>query len=113
MVQEVTGVKVLSLHHDISTVTGEEVVIFTLAGAPDIRESKSRLAAPNEGLVRVASSSRGRVSPIEVRLPAQRSELRRGSPRWDGHEFYLGLVRSQDHRTVCSNEWEDEHGPAR
>ena len=26
MVQEVTGVKVLSLHHDISTVTGEEVV---------------------------------------------------------------------------------------
>ena len=30
MVQEVTGVKVLSLHHDISTVTGEEVVLFTL-----------------------------------------------------------------------------------
>src|ERR1700720_1448453 len=31
MVLEVTGVKVLSLHHDISTVTGEEVVLFTLA----------------------------------------------------------------------------------
>src|SRR6266705_1811142 len=30
MVQEVTGAKVLSLHHDISTVTGEEVVLFTL-----------------------------------------------------------------------------------
>src|SRR5713101_4200079 len=30
MVQEVTGVQVLSLHYDISTVTGEEVVIFTL-----------------------------------------------------------------------------------
>src|SRR6266699_1093720 len=30
MVQEVTGVKVLSLHHDISTATGEEVVLFTL-----------------------------------------------------------------------------------
>src|SRR6266446_6032158 len=27
MVQEVTGVKSLSLHHDISTVTGEEVVL--------------------------------------------------------------------------------------
>ena len=26
MIQEVTGVKVLSLHHDISTVTGEEIV---------------------------------------------------------------------------------------
>jgi uncharacterized protein YbcI len=27
----VTGVRVLSLHHDVSTVTGEEVVLFTLA----------------------------------------------------------------------------------
>src|ERR1700730_16577081 len=34
LVQDVTGVKVLSLHHDISTVTGEEVVLFTLAGPP-------------------------------------------------------------------------------
>jgi len=34
MIQEVTGVEVLSLHHDISTVTGEEVVLFTLAEAP-------------------------------------------------------------------------------
>ena len=42
MVQEVTGVKVLSLHHDISTVTGEEVVLFTLAEAPPVRELKKR-----------------------------------------------------------------------
>jgi uncharacterized protein YbcI len=41
MVQEVTGVKVLSLHHDVSTVTGEEVVIFTLAEVPHFRMSKS------------------------------------------------------------------------
>jgi CheY-like chemotaxis protein len=34
LVHEVVGVKVLSMHHDISTVTGEEVVIFSLAGAP-------------------------------------------------------------------------------
>jgi CheY-like chemotaxis protein len=34
LVHEVTGVKVLSMHHDISTVTGEEVVVFTLARAP-------------------------------------------------------------------------------
>jgi uncharacterized protein YbcI len=40
MIQEVTGVKVVSLHHDISTVTGEEVVVFTLAEAPLIREAK-------------------------------------------------------------------------
>ena len=42
MVQEVTGVKVLTLHHDISTVTGEEVVLFTLAESPDFREAKRR-----------------------------------------------------------------------
>ena len=42
MVQEVTGVKVLSLHHDISTVTGEEVVLFTLAEIPDFRETKKK-----------------------------------------------------------------------
>jgi uncharacterized protein YbcI len=40
MVQEVTGVKVLSLHHDISTTTGEKVVLFTLAESPLVRESK-------------------------------------------------------------------------
>src|SRR6202790_1676432 len=42
MVQEITGTKVLSLHHDISTVTGEEVVVFTLAGSPAFRESKKK-----------------------------------------------------------------------
>jgi len=34
IVEEVTGVKVLSLHRDISTVTGEKVMLFTLAEAP-------------------------------------------------------------------------------
>jgi len=42
MVQEVTGVKVLSLHHDISTNTGEEVVLFTLAESPDFRGIKKK-----------------------------------------------------------------------
>ena len=42
MVREVTGVKVLSMHHDISTVTGEELVLFTLAKAPDVREPKQQ-----------------------------------------------------------------------
>ena len=40
MIQEVTGVQVLSLHHDISTVTGEEFVLFTLAESPEFREAK-------------------------------------------------------------------------
>ena len=42
MVQEVTGAKVLSLHDDISTVTGEEVVLFTLAEAPRFRETNRK-----------------------------------------------------------------------
>jgi len=42
MIREITGIKVLSLHHDISTVTGEEVVIFTLAESPIVRESKRK-----------------------------------------------------------------------
>ena len=42
MIQEVTDVKVLSLHHDISTVTGEELVIFTLAEPPGFRETTKK-----------------------------------------------------------------------
>ena len=42
MVHEVTGVKAVSLHHDISTTTGEEVVIFSLAESPPFRETKRK-----------------------------------------------------------------------
>jgi uncharacterized protein YbcI len=42
MVREITGMKVLSLHHDISTVTGEEIVMFTLAEPVLLRESKKK-----------------------------------------------------------------------
>jgi uncharacterized protein YbcI len=40
MIQDVTGIRVVSLHHDISTVTGEEVVLFTLANSPVVRETR-------------------------------------------------------------------------
>jgi uncharacterized protein YbcI len=42
MVECITGVKVVSMHHDISTRTGEEVVLFTLAGPPALRENKRK-----------------------------------------------------------------------
>src|SRR5947199_2799664 len=42
MVQDITGVKVVSLHHDISTLTGEEVILFTLAESPCFRELKKK-----------------------------------------------------------------------
>jgi uncharacterized protein YbcI len=40
LVRDVTGIDVLSLHHDISTATGEELLAFTLAHAPVFRELK-------------------------------------------------------------------------
>jgi uncharacterized protein YbcI len=40
MIQEAAGVKVVSLHHDISTKTGEEVLLFTLVQSPGYRETR-------------------------------------------------------------------------
>ena len=42
MVKETTGIKVLSMHHDISTRTGEEVVLFALADSPHLRSPKKK-----------------------------------------------------------------------
>jgi uncharacterized protein YbcI len=42
MVEKITGAKVLSLHHDISTVTGEEIVLFTFVESPHFREIKKK-----------------------------------------------------------------------
>ena len=40
MVTAATGVKVVSLHQDISTETGEEIIVFTLAKSPLFREHR-------------------------------------------------------------------------
>jgi uncharacterized protein YbcI len=42
LIIETAGVKVVSLHHDISVVTGEEVVLFTLAETPHLRETRKK-----------------------------------------------------------------------
>jgi len=42
MISEVTGAKVLSLHHDISTITGEEVLLFTLVAPPVVRDHRRK-----------------------------------------------------------------------
>ena len=49
MVEEITGVKLLSLHHDISTLTGEKIIVFTLVEPPQMRDGAkrgTRLAPP-------------------------------------------------------------------
>jgi uncharacterized protein YbcI len=42
LIQKATGQEVLSLHHDISTARGEEIVVMTLAEAPQVREIKRK-----------------------------------------------------------------------
>lgn len=41
LMEDITGIKPLSLHHDISTLTGEEILVFTLAETPQCRAAKS------------------------------------------------------------------------
>jgi uncharacterized protein YbcI len=40
LVEEATTIKVVSLHHDISTIIGEEGILFSLAQSPAFREAK-------------------------------------------------------------------------
>ena len=40
IVEDAAGVKLVSVHHDISTVTGEEVLVFSLAEPPTCRPKK-------------------------------------------------------------------------
>ena len=40
MVESLTGVEVVTMHHDICTKTGEEIILFTLARSPDVLEAK-------------------------------------------------------------------------
>ena len=42
LVHDVTGTPPVSVHHDISTATGEEVIVFTLAAAPSVRDKKRK-----------------------------------------------------------------------
>ena len=42
VVQESTGLRCVSMHHDISTITGEEVFVFTLSSEMVLREMKRK-----------------------------------------------------------------------
>ncbi|MEI6240027.1 MAG: DUF2294 domain-containing protein [Planctomycetia bacterium] len=42
IVEEAVGVKLVSVHHDISTVTGEELLVFSLAETPLCRPKKQK-----------------------------------------------------------------------
>ena len=55
IVRAATGVDLVSVHHDISTVTGEEMIVFSLAGPPSCRPKKAT------GEVNGRSGSRARI----------------------------------------------------
>jgi uncharacterized protein YbcI len=42
LVAAATGSRPVNVHHDISTVTGEEVIVVTLAAAPECRPRRQR-----------------------------------------------------------------------
>ncbi len=42
LVEKITGTKIISLHHDISTISGEEVIIFSLQGMPTFRQTAGK-----------------------------------------------------------------------
>ena len=42
LVREAAGTPPVNLHHDISPLTGEEVIVITLAAAPQCRDRKKR-----------------------------------------------------------------------
>lgn len=42
MIHEITGIAPISLHHDISTVTGEEIIVFVFRDSPVVRESRRK-----------------------------------------------------------------------
>ena len=62
LIKGITGVNVVSLHHDISTSTGEEVVLFTLAAMPAMRESKRN--APAESRQAFGSHGASKLNPV-------------------------------------------------
>jgi len=42
MIESASDMKCASMHHDVSTVTGEEVFVFTLHEAPSVRMAKGK-----------------------------------------------------------------------
>ena len=78
LVQAITGVQVVSLHHDISTVTGEAFVVLTLAESPACRPAKKaedRSAAEGER-VKDETRSNGHSPGVRCILPIDQSVAR-------------------------------------
>jgi len=39
VIEDITGRKVISLHQDMSTIAGEQVILFTLGGLPQVKNN--------------------------------------------------------------------------
>jgi len=56
MIKGVTGVSVVSLHHDVSTQTGEEIIVLTLDHSPFLKPAKN---SNSNGLRHSGAAHRG------------------------------------------------------
>lgn len=90
IVLEVTGGKAGSMHHDISTITGEEVVLFTLATTPLFRDAKKKYAQAAHSRL-----TRERAERCARRIPRTRTRL---PSRWGGSA--LACTRRRAGRVV-------------
>ena len=87
MVEKLTGVKVVAMHHDVSTITGEEIILFTLARSADFREAKIGIQNSVSGCVAIMSSH---IPECPVSRPARLHRLDRKMTVWH-IPFQLGL----------------------
>jgi uncharacterized protein YbcI len=68
IIKEITGVNVVSLHHDISTSTGEEIVLFTLAEPPAFRMlKKNKIIADGSQRTSDFNPAPAGLAPLSVR----------------------------------------------
>ncbi len=65
IIQDVCGVACVSLHTDISTKTGERIIVFTLERAPDVRPPSDRRQR--------TKSNPATAEPVSLDVPSSRS----------------------------------------
>ncbi len=74
LVFTLTGSKVATLHHDISTLTGEEVILFTLAEAPRFQDATHWNCHNRSSILRRATDSENE-NPRTIRAPRRKEWL--------------------------------------
>ncbi len=75
MVEQASGIGCLSMHHDVSTVTGEEVFLFTLVATPKLRPQNAERRTQTASVITRARSTLGNYFECVARRSASVKEL--------------------------------------